>query len=159
MKAKKSESGCDPEYSAEAVRIHEFLVNRIAARAQAEGTPLPSSEMEQFESQRMSKDESRRFHKDFGGMGAWQPFLDKISGLLKRAIEEDAVSDPTAPARYEAMVHDLEDRWESFSLWACCVPAIPGYKSSHKLGFRDIFVLLLVAAGIVVLVLHLLKIL
>ena len=159
MRARKNESGCDPEYSAEALRIHEFLVNRIATRAQSEGTPLTEIELQEFESQRMSRDEARKLGKEFGGIDAWQPFLNKISGLLKRAIEQDAASDPTAPARYEAMVHDLEDRWESFSLWACCVPAISGYKSKHKLGLVEVGVLLAVLGLIAFIVLHLLKIL
>jgi len=152
-------SGCDPEYSAEAVRIHQFLVNRIATRAQSEGTPLTSIEMKQFESQRMSKDEARKFDKEFGGIDAWQPFLNRVSGLLKRAIEEDAASDPTAPARYEAMVHDLEDRWESFSLWACCVPAISGYRSRGQPTWLGIAVVLAVLAVIAYIILHALKIL
>ena len=152
-------SGCDPEYSAEAVRIHQFLVNRIATRAQSEGTPLTSIEMKQFESQRMSKDEARKFDKEFGGIDAWQPFLNRVSGLLKRAIEDDAASDPTAPARYEAMVHDLEDRWESFSLWACCVPAISGYRSRGQPTWLGIAVVLAVLAVIAYIILHALKIL
>ena len=159
MRARKTEPGCDPEYSAEAVRIHQFLVNRIAARAQAEGTPLTEMEMKQFEAQRMPKDEARRLEEEFGGIDAWQPFLDKISGLLRRAIEEDAASDPEAPARYDAMVHDLEDRWESFSLWACCVPAISGYKSKGRPTLVGMAVVLAVLAVIAYMVLHALKIL
>jgi hypothetical protein len=151
-------AGCDPDYSAEAVRIHQFLVNRIAIRAQAEGVPLTEVEMKQFESQRMPKDEARKFDVEFGGIGAWQPFLDKISGLLKRAIEEDTANDPTAPARYEAMVHDLEDRWESFNLWACCVPAIPGYKSKGQPTWLGIAVVVAVLAVIAYMVLRALKI-
>jgi hypothetical protein len=152
-------TGCDPEYSAEAIEAHQFLVNRIATRARSEGTPLTEIELKEFESQRMSKDEARRLDKEFGGIDAWQPFIDKISGLLKRAIEEDAASDPAAPARYEEMVHGLENRWESFSLWACCVPAISGYKSQHQSKWVVGVVAVAVLAVIAYMVLHALRIL
>lgn len=143
--------------SAEAVGFHQLIVNRIATRAQAEGTPLTQLDLRQFDSDRMSKNEYRKFEKEFGGVDAWQPFLDKISGLLKRAIEEDAANDPTAPARYDAMVHKLEDRPESFTLWACCVPAISEYKSIDR---RTTIVVWLVVLGVLAyIVLHALKIL
>ena len=145
--------------SAEAVGIHQLIVHRIATRAQAEGSPLTPLELRQFDSGQMSRDEYRKFDKEFGGVDAWQPFLDKISGLLKRAIEEDAASDPTAPGRYDAMVHKLEDRPESFTLWACCVPAISRYKSQGKPRFTDRVVLVVILAVIAYIILHALKIL
>lgn len=84
-------------------------------------------------------------------------FMDRISGLLRSAIAEDTATDPDAPNGYDAMVHKLEDRPESFTLWACCVPAIPGYKSvDHR---TTIIVWLGVLAVIVIVVLHALKIL
>jgi hypothetical protein len=152
-------SSGEAEYSAEADRIHQLLVNRITSRAQAEGAPLTSVELRQFDSDRMPKKEYWKFDKEFGGVDAWQPFLDKISGLLRRAIEEDAACDPTAPARYEAMVHDLESHRESFTLWACCVPAISGYKSSLQPALTAVLVWLLMLAVLAYIVLHALKIL
>jgi hypothetical protein len=145
--------------TAEALRIHQFLVNRIATRAQLEGTPLTPLELRQFESERMSKDEYWEFDKEFGGVDAWQPFLEKVGGLLRRAIEEDAVNDPTASAHYEALVHDLENDEHSFTLWACCVPAISGYKSVHQYEWRSIAILLAILAVIAYILLHALKIL
>jgi hypothetical protein len=146
-------------YDVEAFRIHQLLVSRIAGRAQSEGTPLSSLDLRQFESERMSKEEYRAFDKEFGGVEAWQPSLDRISGLLRRAIEEDAASDPSARERYEVMVHDLEQHQGSFTLWACCVPAISGYKSSHRPSLTDVIVLLFVVAVIASLILRFLKIL
>ena len=83
--------------------------------------------------------------------------MDRISGLLRSAIAEDAANDPDAPARYNKMVQQLEDRPESFTLWACCVPAIPGYKSIQKPGFISVLTLLGVVAAIVLVILHLVK--
>jgi len=141
----------------EAEGCHQLIIHRIATRAQAEGAPLTSLEFRQFDSDRMSKDEFQKFENEFGGVHAWQPFLDRISGLLKRAIAEDAANDPTVPARYDEMVHKLEDRPESFTLWACCVPAISGYKANNHR--TTIIVWLAVLAVIVFIVLHALKIL
>ena len=83
--------------------------------------------------------------------------MDRVSGLLRRAIVEDTANDPDAPARYNKMVQRLEDRPESFTLWACCVPAIPGYKSIQKAGFISGLMLLGVVAVIVLVILHLIK--
>jgi hypothetical protein len=127
--------------------FHQLLINRIAGGRNQKAL------------RRMSKEEYRTFDKEFGGVEAWQPFLDRISGLLRRAIEEDAASDPSTRDRYEAMVHDLEEHQESFTLWACCVPAISGYKSSHKQSLTDVIVLLFVHAVIASLIMHFLKIL
>lgn len=89
---------------------------------------------------------------------AWQPFLDRISGLLRRAIEEDDANDPAAPARYDLMAHKLEDRLESFNLWACCVPAMSGYKSQDQSSWLGIAITIGVLAVIACMVLHALKI-
>jgi hypothetical protein len=55
--------------------------------------------------------------------------MDRISGLLRNAIENDTSQDPEAAARFDELVHRLEDSSEDFTLWCCCVPAIQGYKS------------------------------
>jgi len=107
----------------------------------------------------MSKDEYWEFDKEFSRVDAWQPFLEKISGLLRRAIEEDAANDPIASAHYEAMVRELESHEQSFTLWACCVPAISGYKSVHQNGWPSIAILLGVLAVIVYILLHALRLL
>src|SRR5215470_13611871 len=121
---------------AEKMAIHQELVNRIVARAVAEGEPLTSIQIRQFESDSMSKDEYWKFDEEFKRENEWQAFMDRISGLLRSAIAEDASNDPDAPAPYDAMVHKLEDRQKSFTLWACCVPAISGYKSiDHRMTF------------------------
>jgi hypothetical protein len=109
--------------------IHATLVNRIINRARSEGNPLSELEIRQFESERMAKEEHRRFSKQFDQEVGWQEFLDRTSGLLSRAIVEDSEKDPDAAGRYDQMVHDLEQHGDSFTLWACCVPAIKGYKS------------------------------
>lgn len=109
--------------------IHETLVNRIINRARSEGNPLSELEIRQFESERMAKEEHRQFSKQFDQEVGWQEFLDRTSGLLSRAIAEDSEKDPAAASHYDQMVHDLEQHGDSFTLWACCVPAIKGYKS------------------------------
>lgn len=144
--------------SVEAVGFHQLIVHRIATRAQAEGTPLTPVELRQFDSGRLSGEEFRKLDEEFGGIDAWQPFLDRISGLLRRAIAEGSASDPTASARYDAMVHKLEDRPESFTLWACCVPAISGYQSIDQPGWRGIVIWLAVLAVIAFIFLHAVKI-
>ena len=142
--------------SAKKLGIHQRLLHRIAARALAEGAPLTPAQMRELEGQASSKEESRQIFEEFERANDWQEFLKRISGLLRNAIAEDALQDPEAPARYDAMVHELEDRPESFTLWACCVPAIPGYKSESRWGFADVAVFLLVIAVILYVILHLL---
>jgi hypothetical protein len=147
----------DAVIAAEKLAIQQKLVNRIVARAVAEGKPLTSIQTRQFETDSMSKEEYWKFDEEFKPENEWQDFMDRISGLLRSAIAEDAANDPDAPARYDAMVHKLEDRPESFTLWACCVPAISGYKSvDHR---TTIIVWLGVLAVIVFVFLHALRIL
>ena len=112
------------------LQAHYALVNRMVARAGVEGYPLSSLELQQFDSDHMSKEEYQRFSDEFERQFDWQGFLDRTSGILQRAIAEDAQKDPLAPNRYNEMVRKLEGRKESFTLWACCVPAISGYKSA-----------------------------
>ena len=116
---------------AQFLQIHEELVNRIAARARFEGSPLTPLELQQFDSDRMSKGEYHKFDEEFQQRYAWQDFLDRMSGLLRRAIAEDELKDPTAGQRYSEKVHLLEGAPESFTLWACCVPALSGYESNN----------------------------
>jgi len=117
--------------SAAKLHIHQALVNRIAARAVAEGSPLTPLELEMFESDSLPRKQAREFSRKFDRENNWQGFLDRVSGLLRNAIAEDTGKDPEAPHRYDAMVHEIEERRESFTLWACCVPAIPHYKSDQ----------------------------
>jgi len=143
-----------------ALEAHQALVNRIVRRAQQEGCPLASLELQQFDSDRMAKDEFGKFNDEFEREYTWQGFLDRISGLLRRAIEEDAANDPDAPRRYDNMVHELEGAPESFSLWACCVPAIPHYKSAPGSGsWAHIIVTGAILAVVIVIVLRALKVL
>lgn len=143
--------------SAAKLSIHQLLVNRIVTRAVVEGAPITPIQIQQFESDAMSKEQRRAFSKEFDRENDWQEFLDRIGSLLRRAIAEDAEKDPQAPDRYDAMVHQLEDRPESFTLWACCVPAISGYKSKTRWQLTDVVVLLFVLAVIFTVILHLLK--
>jgi len=147
----------DPE-SAEKLGIHQRLLHRIAARALAEGTPLTPVQMRELESQASSKQESRQIFEAFEQENDWHEFLERISGLLRNAIAEDALEDPEAPARYDAMVHELEDRPASFTLWACCVPAIRHYKSDSGSGWPGVVILFCILALIVYMFLHGLKI-
>ena len=143
---------------AEKIAVHQRLLNRIVSRAIAEGEPLTPIQLRQFHSDTMAKEEYWKFNKEFEQENEWQGFMDRMSGLLRNAIAEDAAHDPEAPARYDAMVHKLEDRPESFTLWACCVPAISGYKSIDQPGWRGIVIWLVVLAVIVFIVLHAVKI-
>jgi hypothetical protein len=142
--------------SAEKLDIHQILVNRIVRRAIAEGIPLTPVQIQQFDSDTMSKGQYKKFRNEFECESDWQGFLERISGLLHNAIAEDAANDPGAPARYDEMVHQLEDRPESFTLWACCVPAISGYKSIHHRSTvtTQAVVLSIVLAVIVYIILH-----
>lgn len=138
--------------------IHQRLVNRIVARAQAEGTPLTPIQIQQFESDGMSKDERKAFKEEFERENKWMEFFKRIVELMKNVIAEDAATDPKAPARYDAMVHELEDDDDSFTLWACCVPAIPGYKSNERSQWPMLIIPIAVLAVIVYVVLHSMKI-
>jgi hypothetical protein len=145
--------------SAEKIRIHQYLVNRIISRAQIEGTPLKPIEIQQFESDRMLKDEYRKFDKEFTRETNWQDFLDRISGILRRAIAEDAANDPTIPAQYKEMVNKLEDCDASFTLWACCVPALSEDWSKLSWKVHGVALLIVVLAVIFGILLYCLKIL
>jgi hypothetical protein len=153
--------GRKPDQPAEKLAIHRTLVNRILARAIAKGAPLTSLQIQQFDSDVMSKGEYKTFRREFERENDWIEFQNRVSGLLRDAIAEDAANDSGAPARYDDMVHKLEDRPESFTLWACCVPAISGYKSiDHRSAVTtQAVVLALVLAVIAYIILHALKVL
>lgn len=51
----------DAVLAAEKLAIHQKLMNRIVARAVAEGKPLTSIQIRQFESDSMSKEEYWKF--------------------------------------------------------------------------------------------------
>jgi hypothetical protein len=140
------------------MEIHQRLVNRIMARAVAEGVPLTPIQIQQFESDGMSKEERKAFQKEFERENEWMEFFKRVVELMKNAIAEDAATDPGAPARYDAVVHELEDDDDSFTLWACCVPAIPGYKSNEGSQWPMLIVLIAVLAVIVYLLLRTMKI-
>ena len=119
-------------------------------------TPI---QIQELESGVTSKEDGRKISEEFDRENEWQEFLNRINGLLRNAIAEDGANDPEAPARYDGMVHPLEGRRESFTLWACCVPAIPGYKSAGSRHWLTIVVQLLILAVIICVALHALKIL
>jgi hypothetical protein len=142
----------------EALQSHQALVNRISVRAQQEGSPLTSLELQQFDSDRMSKDEYQKFDERFNQEYTGQAFLDRVSGILSRAIAEDSATDQGAALRYDGMVHQLEDRPESFVLWACCVPALRGYKSNQAGGLRGTIIQFVIVLAILAIILRILKI-
>ena len=107
----------------------------------------------------MSKEQFRKFNREFEEENEWMEFFNRIVCLLQNAIAEDAATDPEAASRYDTMVHELEDRPESFTLWACCVPAISGYKSKYKRHSLAIVMTLIIGAVILCIILFKLKIL
>jgi hypothetical protein len=141
------------------IGIHQWLVNRIVTRAVKEGAPLTPLQIQQFDSDAMSKEQCRKFKKEFEKENEWLQFFNRTGCLLRNAIAEDAANDPAARSRYDTMVHELEDRHESFTLWACCVPAIPGYKSRHKRHSWDVVMTLIILAVILCIILFKLKVL
>jgi hypothetical protein len=150
----------EPETVADAklASIHETLVNRIIIRAQSEGNPLSELEIRQFESDRMAREEYRRFGKQFDQEVGWQKFLDRTSGLLGRAIAEDSEKDPAAVGRYDQMVHDLEQHGDSFTLWACCVPAIKGYKSQTTWTWHSVVPAIVILFIVLVVLMRMLRV-
>ena len=125
---------------------------RIDRQAIAEGRPLTELESRMLDSERLSKGEGRKAMDEVEKEYGWQDFMERISGLLSRAIDEDVKKDPSVSRRFDELVHQLESSAEDFTLWACCVPAIRGYKARTGSVFNNIFVVavVLIVLGFIV---------
>ena len=121
---------------------------RIEKQAMSEGEPLTELESRMLDSDRLSKEEDRRALDQIEKEDGWQEFMGRISGLLSRAIEEDSKQNSSAAQHFDELVHRLESSAEDFTLWVCCVPAIPGYKATPGSVFNNVLVVAVILAVI-----------
>jgi hypothetical protein len=108
-----------PQPSPGILEAREFLRSRILQRAIDEGEALAPLEVEYLDSDHLSNE--REIMERFDGEYEFEGYVAHIGGLLRRARDADAESDPGAPAKYEAMAQRLNQSHEDFILYSCAV--------------------------------------
>jgi hypothetical protein len=118
------------EPSAEVLEAREFLRSRILERAVHEGSPLSQLEVDYLDSDHLPNEREimERFEREF----EFQGYIEYIGGLLRRARENDAGTDPEAADKYEAMAKRLESSPQDFILFSCAVMGLSDLKPSLK---------------------------
>ncbi len=103
----------------------EFFVARIAAQAVHEGTPLTDVEIKYLEWRRIgNEDEQERLHENVDRMYGESSFEDRMSGLLWRAMQNDAATDRNARSRYRENYDRLDGEDKDWELWVIATPVI-----------------------------------
>ncbi len=107
------------EPAAEILEARAFLRSKIIERAIQEGAPLTPLEIDFLDSDHLPNE--REINDRFNKQHDFQEYIERLGGLLRRARDNDAGSDPDAHAKYEKLALSLETSDEDLVLFSIAV--------------------------------------
>jgi hypothetical protein len=120
-----------------AEQARQFFLDRLQKQASAERTQLTKIELQYLDYGRLESDqESDRVENEFAEKFDDEEFADRISRLMKAALEQDRSQQPQAAARYRQYLKVLEASPEDGQLFAFVAPALGHSVAQTSSGVR-----------------------
>jgi len=116
----------------------QFFLSRIEREAKEEGRPLTDLQRRFLASggspeTKELQNPEREFDRE---NPEYLVFMERVTALMKRAAEKEAMTEPDAERRFREALLALEKSESGSPLWFAVVPALPSGEAAIRRGFR-----------------------